>query len=340
MERLRVCAEIHRCRERNRAASASSCPETSFQDAAQRRKSYDLPTVTDQHLKGRRMDRGPWHHDDLDEDEYHYVDDPETTHHIQILPSKPLISAAGDYADRCIYPSAFPQPPASSLNKGPNTPPRLPKRCTQGPSVNRSLKPGVKEKSQPSGERNHHAASAIQDFESPPRLRSKMHGFPARDTQNLRQQHHERPQTRGDIKTFGHQAKPRSTQNSDDQSWYVGPCERAEAEQALHITNTDGAFLVRDHSRSCAEEPFVLSLLFQGRVFNVKIRFIKSSRKYALGTGLWTSDVFDSVDAIIKFHMVSPILLIDGKDQSVQRKCTLTYPLTKEDVNKISQRHK
>ncbi|KAJ8269322.1 hypothetical protein COCON_G00119290 [Conger conger] len=431
MERHRVCAEIQRCRDRpvpsrlvenmtlaevgisppprqsrNRAAALSSCPETSLQTkGAQRGNSYDLPPVMEQHLRARKMERRGCIHDDMDQ-EYHCVE--EEIHSVQILPSKPLMSDA-DYADRCIFRSAVPESPASPLRRSPNTPPRLPKRNTQGPSVNRSLKPGIKQNSPTSGDRKHLVNSGIQEIQPSPRpkrvdkelrvpspvqgspkprrathadrhpktetrrhqivvssspvfvtrreerplqtafsqdleftecresrsLGSKLDCLPATDVQKVRQQHHEWPQTRGDMKTYGHRAKPRPVQSSSDQSWYVGACERADAEHALHLMNTDGAFLVRDHSKSCVEEPFVLSLLFQRRVFNIKIRFIKSARKYALGTGLRTNDMFDSVDAIIKFHMIFPIVLIDGKDQSVQRKCTLTSPLTKDEVNKI-----
>ncbi|KAJ8382278.1 hypothetical protein SKAU_G00030560, partial [Synaphobranchus kaupii] len=396
---------------RNRADAVSSLPEASFQTTgAQRGNSYDLPPVMEQQLKGKKMDHRLYLHVDREEEDYEYVDDQEETHHVQILPPKPLMSDA-DYADRCVFRSSFPQPSSSALERSPNTPPRLPKRNTQGPSVNRNLKPGIQLKYQTScdGERKHQVDTGIQNIQSTPRLHKRVNKEPrvpspvpgspdarratradrhrktesghnrtvsnspvnvrrreaqpmqtafsqdlefsdcretrslgskldclaATDMHSVRQQHHEWPQTQGDVKTYRHQAKPRPTQKTNDQCWYVGACERADAEHALHLMNMDGAFLVRDHSKSHVEEPFVLSLLFQRRVFNIKIRFIKSARKYALGTGLRTNDMFDSVDAIIKFHMIFPIVLINGKDQSVQKRCTLTCPLTKDDVNKM-----
>ncbi|XP_035281208.1 lymphocyte cytosolic protein 2 isoform X2 [Anguilla anguilla] len=433
MERLRVCAEILRSKEmpvprsrlvedvrsaevdpalqsrnfsfiRNRGSAVSSFPEASFQVTGAKRENYALPPVMEQRLRGRKMEHRPCRHDDMEEDDYHGVDDQEETHPVRILPPKPLMSDAA-YADRLISRSSLPELPASPLNMSQNIPPRLPKRNIQGPSVDRSLKPGKKQNSQTSGETKHLGDTGIQDIQ-PPRLpkrvvkelrapspvsvspkarrathadrrpktetghhqtvmsRSPVNGtrrearpmqttfsqdlefcreswsagskLPATGTPSVSaSRHHEWPPTRGDMKTYGHHAKPRPAQISSDQSWYIGACERANAEHALHLMNTDGAFLVRDHSKSSAEEPFVLSLLSQRRVFNIKIRFIKSARKYALGTGLRTNDMFDSVDAIIRFHMIFPIVLIDGKDQSVQRKCTLTCPLTKDEVDKI-----
>ncbi|KAG9345441.1 hypothetical protein JZ751_008585 [Albula glossodonta] len=162
---------------------------------------------------------------------------------------------------------------------------------------------------------------------------NKLNRLPAAD--RTKRQHHEWPPTRGDMNSYRHVTKSRPVQTADNQGWYVGACERVDAEHALHLMNKDGAFLVRDHSKNSMEEPFVLSLLYERRVFNIKIRFIKSTRKYALGTGLRTNDMFDSVDAIIKFHMIFPIVLIDGKDESVQRRCTLTCPLTKEKIIQI-----
>ncbi|KAG7462108.1 hypothetical protein MATL_G00199120 [Megalops atlanticus] len=166
-------------------------------------------------------------------------------------------------------------------------------------------------------------------------LQNPLHHSPAGEKHKGKQLHHEWPQTRGDMNNYRHVAKPRPPQTSDNRNWYIGACERVDAEHALHLMNKDGAFLVRDHSKCTVEEPFVLSLLYSNRVFNIKIRFIESIHKYALGTGLRTNDVFDSVDEIIKFHMIFPIVLINGKDQSVQRRCTLTHPLTKEDLDKI-----
>ncbi|XP_010900912.1 cytokine-dependent hematopoietic cell linker isoform X2 [Esox lucius] len=153
-----------------------------------------------------------------------------------------------------------------------------------------------------------------------------------------RQQHHEWPQTKDDQDHIDFVPKERPCQMYNDEDWYIGPCDRVDAEHALHLVNKDGAFLVRDCSRNINSEPFVLVVFHDKRVFNVKIRFIPSKSKYALGTGQRANDMFDSVADIVKFHSIFPVVLIDGRNQSANRyqgNCVLTYPITKEDVNQL-----
>ncbi|XP_075608596.1 cytokine-dependent hematopoietic cell linker [Balearica regulorum gibbericeps] len=110
--------------------------------------------------------------------------------------------------------------------------------------------------------------------------------------------------------------------------WYIGECDRHEAEKALLQENTDETFLVRDCSKKSNSEPYVLVVYYGRRVYNIKVRFLKESQQYALGTGLRGDDKFNSVKEIIDFHKYVPITLIDGKDRSgIQREqCYLTYP--------------
>ncbi|KAJ8014659.1 hypothetical protein DPEC_G00017940, partial [Dallia pectoralis] len=153
-----------------------------------------------------------------------------------------------------------------------------------------------------------------------------------------RQQHHEWPQTKDDMEHSDFVPKERPCQMYNKEDWYIGPCERIDAEHALHLVNKDGAFLVRDCSRNIGSEPFVLVVFHDKRVFNVKIRFIPSTSQYALGTGHLANCMFDSVADIVKFHSIFPVVLIDGRNQSANRykgKCVLTYPLTKENINQL-----
>lgn len=53
----------------------------------------------------------------------------------------------------------------------------------------------------------------------------------------------------------------------------------------------DGAFLVRNSSMNTNSEPLVLAIYYEKKVYNIKIRFIEESNKYALGTGLRSNDV-------------------------------------------------
>ncbi|XP_041713069.1 B-cell linker protein isoform X2 [Coregonus clupeaformis] len=157
-----------------------------------------------------------------------------------------------------------------------------------------------------------------------------------------RQQHHEWPQTKDDVEQHDFVPKERPCQTYNEQDWYIGACDRAEAEHALHLVNKDGAFLVRNCSRNTDSEPFVLAVFHDKRVFNVKIRFIDSTSKYALGTGQSANDVsrqmFDTVADIVKFHTIFPVVLINGRNQSASKyhgNCVLTYPITKEVVNQL-----
>uniref|UniRef100_A0AAR2KRB2 SH2 domain-containing protein n=1 Tax=Pygocentrus nattereri TaxID=42514 RepID=A0AAR2KRB2_PYGNA len=93
--------------------------------------------------------------------------------------------------------------------------------------------------------------------------------------------------------------------------------------------DAEGAFLVRDCSRNTTNEPFVLAVFYENRVFNIQIRFCKETSKYTLGTRIKTNDTFDSVADIIKFHSIFPIVLIDGRNPSAtshpKRHCVLIF---------------
>ncbi|XP_068571267.1 cytokine-dependent hematopoietic cell linker-like isoform X2 [Cebidichthys violaceus] len=155
-----------------------------------------------------------------------------------------------------------------------------------------------------------------------------------------KRQHHEWPQTKEDIDQhdFVPKEKPQQTYNEED--WYVGACSRADAEHALHLVNKDGAFLVRDCSVNTNREPLVLAVYHNKKVYNIKLRFIESSGKYALGTGQRSSDMFDSVADIIKIHSIFPITLISGRSMPGSKcpeNCVLTCPITRKDVVQLLQ---
>ncbi|XP_029368221.1 cytokine-dependent hematopoietic cell linker isoform X2 [Echeneis naucrates] len=150
--------------------------------------------------------------------------------------------------------------------------------------------------------------------------------------------HHEWPQTKEDFDQheFVPREKPQQTYREED--WYIGPCNRADAEHALHLVNKDGAFLVRDCSNNTKSEPLVLAVYHEKKVYNVKIRFIESASKYALGTGQRSKDMFDSVADIVKFHTIFPIILISGRNISGSKypeNCVLTCAVTRRDVDQL-----
>lgn len=114
-------------------------------------------------------------------------------------------------------------------------------------------------------------------------------------------------------------------------------------------------------------EPLVLSVYHDKRVFNVKIRYIETTSKYVLGTQQHSNNVrgltqfsqhpclsylvaaahfpsapqmFDSVEDIIKFHSIFPIMLVSGRPAPGSRfpeNCLLTCALAKRDVDQLLQ---
>ncbi|XP_017263690.1 cytokine-dependent hematopoietic cell linker [Kryptolebias marmoratus] len=156
-----------------------------------------------------------------------------------------------------------------------------------------------------------------------------------------RRHHHEWPRTKEDLdqSDFVPVEKPNGNiLTYCEEDWYVGACNRTDAEHALHLVNKDGAFLVRDCSINTNSEPLVLAVYHEKKVYNVKIRFVEATRKYALGTGQRSNDMFDSVAEIIKFHSLFPITLISGRNVAVTKypeNCVLTCPLTKRDVEHL-----
>uniref|UniRef100_A0A8C6KED0 SH2 domain-containing protein n=1 Tax=Nothobranchius furzeri TaxID=105023 RepID=A0A8C6KED0_NOTFU len=152
-----------------------------------------------------------------------------------------------------------------------------------------------------------------------------------------RRHHHEWPQTQEDMDQLEllPVEKPKTYCKED---WYIGACIRTDAEHALHLVNKDGAFLVRDCSINTNSEPLVLVVYHEKKVYNVKIRFIEATQKYALGTGQRSKDLFDSVAEIIKFHSIFPITLISGRNTLTNKypeNCVLTCPITKKDLDQL-----
>ncbi|KAJ8348137.1 hypothetical protein SKAU_G00267260 [Synaphobranchus kaupii] len=121
--------------------------------------------------------------------------------------------------------------------------------------------------------------------------------------------------------------EPESEQDLNPR-WYVGKATRVDAEDKLRRINQDGTFLVRDSSRCSSTQPYTLMVLYQGKVFNIQIRYNSDEDLYLLGTGFKSSENFPGVKDIIEHHMRMPLLLIDAKDRrsGQQRQCLLAHP--------------
>ncbi|KAG8439171.1 hypothetical protein GDO86_005405, partial [Hymenochirus boettgeri] len=115
------------------------------------------------------------------------------------------------------------------------------------------------------------------------------------------------------------------TEHLSQDQWYSGGISRPEAEKALRSINRDGTFLVRNSSKSTASHPYVLMVLYKNKVYNIQIRHDQANSIYMLGSGLRGQETFDSVAKIIDYYQTSPLLLIDGKDQSSRQNCILTF---------------
>ncbi|XP_060094844.1 lymphocyte cytosolic protein 2 [Heteronotia binoei] len=110
-----------------------------------------------------------------------------------------------------------------------------------------------------------------------------------------------------------------------NQKWYAADITRTEAEVALRNINKDGTFLVRNSSRKTLEQPYVLMVLYNDKVYNLQMRYHLEDQVYFLGTGLRGNEDFTSVGDIIDYYRKAPLRLIDGKDRGSRQQCMLTY---------------
>nr|XP_054590397.1 lymphocyte cytosolic protein 2-like [Nothobranchius furzeri] len=98
-----------------------------------------------------------------------------------------------------------------------------------------------------------------------------------------------------------------------DPSWYGAQLTRRQAEAVLRAVSKDGAFLVRDSSKTSSEHPYTLMSLHQGKIYNIRIRHLGNS--YLLGIGLNKTESFPGLKEMIIHHTSNPLLLTDAKDR-------------------------
>nr|XP_057920136.1 B-cell linker protein isoform X2 [Doryrhamphus excisus] len=98
--------------------------------------------------------------------------------------------------------------------------------------------------------------------------------------------------------------------------WFAGECDRKTADRLLCHANKDGAFTVRKSSGQDTHQPYTLVVFYKGRVYNVPIRFIHTSKKYALGKEKKGEEYFHSVPHIIETHQTNALVLIDSKSNT------------------------
>ncbi|XP_074152050.1 B-cell linker protein isoform X1 [Sminthopsis crassicaudata] len=98
--------------------------------------------------------------------------------------------------------------------------------------------------------------------------------------------------------------------------WYAGSCDRKSAEAALYKSNKDGSFLIRKSSGHNSKQPFTLVVFYNRRVYNIPVRYIESTKQYALGSKKNGEEHFNSVADIIKNHQHTPLVLIDSQNNT------------------------
>nr|XP_060623023.1 B-cell linker protein [Anolis sagrei ordinatus] len=99
-------------------------------------------------------------------------------------------------------------------------------------------------------------------------------------------------------------------------TWYMASSDRKTAEDALYKSNKDGSFLVRKSSGQDSKQPYTLVVFYNKRVYNIPIRFIESTRQYALGREKSGEERFDSVAEIIENHQRFSLVLIDSQNNT------------------------
>ncbi|XP_069467491.1 B-cell linker protein isoform X2 [Ambystoma mexicanum] len=98
--------------------------------------------------------------------------------------------------------------------------------------------------------------------------------------------------------------------------WYASSCDRKTAEEALLKSSKDGAFLIRKSSGQDLKQPYTLVVLFNKRVYNIPVRYIESTRQYALGREKNGEERFSSVAEMVQNHQRSPLVLIDSQNNT------------------------
>uniref|UniRef100_A0A8C3IFE0 SH2 domain-containing protein n=1 Tax=Chrysemys picta bellii TaxID=8478 RepID=A0A8C3IFE0_CHRPI len=109
------------------------------------------------------------------------------------------------------------------------------------------------------------------------------------------------------------------------QAWQPLPCQ-AGCPPVLSSPPLpqDSAFMVRQSSGQGWNQPFTLAVLYKGHVYNIPIRYVESSRQYALGKdGKSREERFDSVAGIIQHYREHPLVLIEGSSASRAHTCLL-----------------
>uniref|UniRef100_A0A673GJV2 B cell linker n=1 Tax=Sinocyclocheilus rhinocerous TaxID=307959 RepID=A0A673GJV2_9TELE len=98
--------------------------------------------------------------------------------------------------------------------------------------------------------------------------------------------------------------------------WYASSCDRKTAEDALLRSAKDSSFLLRKSSGVDAQQPYTLVVFYNSRVYNIPVRYIASTKQYALGKEKQGEERFSSVSDIIENHQKNPLVLVDSQSNT------------------------
>ncbi|XP_022540338.1 B-cell linker protein isoform X2 [Astyanax mexicanus] len=98
--------------------------------------------------------------------------------------------------------------------------------------------------------------------------------------------------------------------------WYASTCDRKTAEDALIRSAKDGSYLVRKSSGVDALQPYTLVVFYNGRVYNIPVRYIPNTKQFALGKQKNGEERFNSVSDIIENHQKNALVLVDTQSNT------------------------
>ncbi|XP_072534382.1 B-cell linker protein isoform X1 [Salminus brasiliensis] len=98
--------------------------------------------------------------------------------------------------------------------------------------------------------------------------------------------------------------------------WYASTCDRKTAEDALIRSAKDGSYLVRKSSGVDALQPYTLVVFYNGRVYNIPVRYIPITKQFALGKQKNGEERFSSVSDMIENHQKNALVLVDTQSNT------------------------
>ncbi|XP_072027373.1 uncharacterized protein [Amphiura filiformis] len=95
----------------------------------------------------------------------------------------------------------------------------------------------------------------------------------------------------------------------DGYPWYHGDLKRDKAFQAVKECRQDGAFLVRNSEKGGESAPYSLTLWYNNKVRNLKIRKRQEDGKFELGNYKDNEVTHDNASQMIQYYQQEPVIL-------------------------------